>query len=69
VNEHGDGGFEVVLAFVQFIPVSRAAEGADRSVCGICQHLHLAVARDELYRNRSASALAPRRSHSMRAAR
>jgi hypothetical protein len=49
VNEHSDGRFEVVLAFAQFIPVSRAAEGAGRSECGICQHLHLAVARDELY--------------------
>jgi hypothetical protein len=49
VNERRDGGFEVVLAFAQLIPVSRAAEGADRGEGGICQHLHLRVARDELY--------------------
>jgi hypothetical protein len=28
---------------------SGAAEGADRGEGGICQHLHLGVARDELY--------------------
>ena len=38
-----------VLAFAQFTAVRRAAQGADRSERGICQHLHLGVARDELY--------------------
>lgn len=49
MNERRDGGFEVVLAFTQFISVRRAAEGADRGEGSVCRHLHLGVARDELY--------------------
>lgn len=49
MNERRDGGFEVLLAFAQFMSVRRAAEGADRGEGSVCQHLHLRVARDELY--------------------
>ena len=49
MNEHRDGGFEVVLAFAQFISVRRTAEGADRGERSICQHPHLGIAPDELY--------------------
>ena len=49
MNERRDSGFEVVLAFAQFISVRRAAEGADRGEGSICKHLHLGVARDKLY--------------------
>ena len=48
MNERRDGGFEAVLAFAQFIPVRRAAEGAGRGGGGICQHLQPGVARDAL---------------------
>jgi hypothetical protein len=69
VDEHHHGGFEAVLAFAQFTAVRRAAQGADRSERGICQHLHLGVARDELYPEPGSFRAGARRSHSMRAAR